>query len=202
VHDKDMARDLLTGLDPKAGRFSFQFFSDGSGRYAEVFHGTLDEVWPKIQALNTPERGVAVFVTINETDFNGRRSENIVRPRALFADADSDEQITRSMGAIEACGATPSMIVKTGRGRHFYYVCPDIPRDQFSNLQKSLIDKLGTDPAVKDLSRVMRLPGTLHLKNPVEPLSLDWRNEELEFFRIGWEIGIVASTTGHKTGAT
>ena len=36
-------------------------------------------------------------------------------------------------------------------------------------MQKSLIDKVGTDVAIKDLSRVMRLPGTLHLKNPVQP---------------------------------
>src|SRR6266487_2585748 len=169
LHDKDMARDFLTGLDPSAGKFTFQFFRDGPGTYAEIFHGTLDEVWAKVQALNTPERGVGVFVTINETDFKGRRSENIVRPRALFADADSNEQIKRCMGTIEACEATPSMIVKSGRGLHFYYVFSDIPRDQFSTLQKSLIDKLGTDPAVKDLSRVMRLPGTLHLKDPTKP---------------------------------
>jgi hypothetical protein len=169
VHDKDMARDFLTGLDPTAGRFTFQFFSDGASGYAEVFHGTLDEAWPKVQVLNTPEGGVGVFVTINETDFTGRSSKNIVRPRALFADADSDEQITRSMAVIEACGAAPSMIVKSGRGLHFYYVCSDIPRDQFSTLQKSLIDKLGTDAAITDLPRVMRLPGTLHLKDPTKP---------------------------------
>jgi AAA domain/RepB DNA-primase N-terminal domain/Primase C terminal 2 (PriCT-2) len=169
VHDKDMARDFLAGLDPRAHKFTFQFFSDGQGKYAEIFHGTLDEMWPKVQALNTPERGVGVFVTVNETDFNGRRIENIMRPRALFADADSDEQITSCMAAIEACGATPSMIVESGRGQHFYYVCPDIPLDQFCDLQKSLIDKFGSDPAVTDLPRVMRLPGTLHLKNPVKP---------------------------------
>jgi uncharacterized protein DUF3987/primase-like protein len=169
VHDKDMARDFLAGLDPSAGRFTFQFFSDGPGTYAEIFHGTLDEVWSKVHALNTPARRVGVFVTINETNFKGRRSENIVRPRALFADADSDEQITRSIEAIEACRAAPSMIVKSGRGLHFYYICADIPRDQFSTLQKSLIDKLGTDAAITDLPRVMRLPGTLHLKNPVKP---------------------------------
>jgi hypothetical protein len=169
VHDKDMARDFLTRLDPSAGRFTFQFFSDGPGTYAEIFHGTLDEVWSKIQALNTPKRRVGVFVTINETDFKGRRSENIVRPRALFADADSDEQITRSIEAIKACRAAPSMIVKSGRGVHFYYVCPDIPRDQFSTLQKSLINNLGTDAAVTDLPRVMRLPGTLHLKDLTKP---------------------------------
>src|SRR5262249_51488006 len=62
-----------------------------------------------------------------------------------------------------------SMIVESGRGRHFYWVCPDIARDQFSSLQKGLIDKLGTDAAVTDLPRVMRLPGTLHLKDQTKP---------------------------------
>jgi Protein of unknown function (DUF3987) len=169
VHDKDMAREFLAGLDPAASRFTFQFFSDGPDKYAEIFHGTLDEGWPKVQALNTPERRVGAFVTVNETDFKGRRRENIVRPRALFADADSEEQITRCIEAIEACGAVPSMIVKSGRGLHFYWICPDIPLDQFSPLQNSLIDKLGTDAAITDLPRVMRLPGTLHLKHPTNP---------------------------------
>ena len=60
------------------------------------------------------------------------------------------------------------MAVNSGRGCHFYF-CTDVPLDQFSELQKQLIAKLGTDPAVKDLPRVMRLPGTLHLKDPANP---------------------------------
>jgi hypothetical protein len=81
AHDKDMAGDFLAVLDPNASNFTFQLFSDGPGTYAEIFHGSLDEVWPKVRALNTPERRVGVFVTINETDLKGRRSENIVRTR-------------------------------------------------------------------------------------------------------------------------
>jgi hypothetical protein len=168
AHEKDMAIDFLAGLDPSASRFTFQFFSDGTGGHAEIFHGTLDEVWPKVQALNTPQRHVGVFVTIAETDFKGRRKENIVRTRALFVDADSDEQVNRCFETFKACGAAPSMVVKSGKGMHFYF-CADVPCDQFSALQKSLIDKVGTDAAVKDLPRVMRLPGTLHLKNPSKP---------------------------------
>ena len=47
-------------LDPNADRFTFQLFSDCGGRHAEIFDGTLDEVWPKVQALNTARQGVGV----------------------------------------------------------------------------------------------------------------------------------------------
>jgi hypothetical protein len=170
AHDKEMAREFLAALDPVADRFTFQLFGDGAHKHAEIFHGTIDEVWSKVEALNRPQEQMGVFVTINATDFKGRRNNNIVHPRALFADADGSEQVQRSMAAINMCGAPPSMVVTTGRGLHLYYLCRDIPLDQFCALQETLIDKLGTDPAVKDLPRVMRLPGTLHLKNPNRPL--------------------------------
>jgi hypothetical protein len=169
AHDKDTAGAFLASLDLKASKFTFQFFGDGITTKAEIFHGTLDAVWPKVQALNTPQRRVGIFVTVNETDLTGRRTENIGRPRALFVDADSDEQVQRCIKTFYACGAHPSRTVKSGRGLHFYFFADDIPLDQFTTLQKSLIQKVGTDPAIHDLPRVMRLPGTLHLKDPTKP---------------------------------
>ena len=168
THDREMARRFLAGLDPNATKFTFQFFGNGAGTYAEIFHGTLDEVWPRVLALNTQQQGAGVFVTIGETDFKGRKVENVVRARALFADADTKEQAERCVRVLKTCGVYPSMAVNSGRGHHFYF-CTDLPRDQFSVLQQQLIAKLGTDPAVKDLPRVMRLPGTLHLKDPANP---------------------------------
>lgn len=169
AHDKRMAASFLASLDPTAERFTFQFFEDGPDEYGKIFHGTLDQAWPKVEALNTLERRIGVFVTIGETDFNGRREENVLRPRALFVDADTPEQIASSINETEAAGATPSMIVKSGRGLHLYWLCSDIPRDQFSALQKRLIEKLGTDKSIHDLPRVLRLPGTLHLKDAARP---------------------------------
>jgi putative DNA primase/helicase len=170
AHDKALAKQFLSTLDPATERFTFQFFSDGDDGYAEVFHGTLDKVWPKVLALNTPERRIGFFVTINETDFGGRRTENVVRARALFVDADGHDQVQRCRDAIHTTGAQPTMVVCTSAGRaHFYWRCDDLPRDQFTPLQAALIAKLGTDPAVKDLPRVMRLPGTLHLKDSKVP---------------------------------
>jgi RecA-family ATPase len=178
AHDRDIARDFLDCLDPSTSRFTFQFFSDGPQSYAKIVHGTLDDVWQEVEAINTPERGVGVFVTINATDFKGRRTGNIVRPRALFVDADSKEQVARCLKMMADCGAKPSMIVKSSRGMHFYYLCADVPRDQFSTHQHALIDKLKADPAVKDLSRVMRLPGTLHLKDPTKPKLVELRRAD------------------------
>jgi hypothetical protein len=168
AHNKDMARDFLAVLDPKATRFTFQFFSDGSSKFAAIIHGTLDEVWPKVLALNTLERQAGVFVTISETDFKGRRLENIVKPRALFIDADSNELAGRCVDTFSACDTIPSILVKSGRGMHFYFLS-DVPLDQFRECQEKLINKMETDPAIKDLPRVMRLPGTLHLKDPTKP---------------------------------
>jgi len=168
AHDKDMARRFLTGLDPNANRFTFQFFDDRRSGRGRIIHGTLDEVWPKVMNQNTPQQGVGVFVTVNETDFKGRGTKNIKRARALFADADSKEQANRCLQIFTECGAHPSMEVNSGRGGHFYFLT-DVPLNQFTALQESLAAKLGTDPAAKDLPRVMRLPGTLHLKDPANP---------------------------------
>ena len=169
AHDKAMAAKFLTALDPTAGRFTFQFFGDGPDRYAEIFHGTLEQAWASVLVLNRLERRIGAFVTIGETDFKGRREENILRARALFVDADTPEQIASCIQGIEASGATPSMIVKSGRGIHVYWLCSDVPRDQFVAFQRDLISKLGTDTAISDLPRVMRLPGTLHLKDVTQP---------------------------------
>ena len=171
THDKVMASTFLSGLDPTATRFTFQTFDDNKDRkskaLARVLHGTLDGCFAELTRLNN--LGAGIFITISETNFLGRSTKNIVRPRALFYDADGDEQVTHATTVIEAHDAIPSMTVISGGGRHGYYICDDIPLDQFSALQKSLAAKLGTDPAVHDLPRVMRLPGMLHLKDPNTP---------------------------------
>jgi AAA domain/RepB DNA-primase from phage plasmid/Primase C terminal 2 (PriCT-2) len=169
-HDMAMAAQFLAILDPTARNFTFQFFSDGADRFAEIVHGPLDDVWPRICALNTTARQIGVFVTINKTDLRGRRQENIVGSRALFVDADNAEQVRRCEELVKGTGITPTMVVRTSADRaHFYWCCDDLVRDDFEAWQAALIEKFGTDPAVKDLSRVMRLPGTLHLKNANYP---------------------------------
>ena len=104
AHDKDMANRFLAALDPNASRFTFQFFSDHGDHHAEILNSTLDEMWPKVQALNTPSSGVGIFVTINETNLKGRNSKNILCGRASLL-----MQIARNRGSVVSGHFPPAL---------------------------------------------------------------------------------------------
>lgn len=162
----DQARRFLTALDPSAGAFCFQAFADrGRNRaLARTLHGSLNELAPTLARLN--QQGAGIFVTINEIAPGVRRlAEHVTRVRALFADADDPARLLEIEAAIARVMPAPSMIVDTSPGkRHFYWLCNDCPLESFTAAQTALIDRLGTDRTIKDLPRVMRLPGFFHLK--------------------------------------
>jgi AAA domain len=152
--DMAMAADFLTAFDPNTENFAFQLRSDIGDSYTKTVTSTLDDLWPKVSELNVPEITVGIFVLPNE------------RKRALVFKANDPEQSLRAMTILEACDVKASMLVKSSaRGLDGYFICSDIPPEQFSSLQKSLADRLGTDPDVHEL----RLPGTLNLEDPAKP---------------------------------
>jgi hypothetical protein len=171
VHDKKLAELFLAALDPTVEKFTFLSIHDTvEGKCRKAFHGTLNDYWSQqVLPLNTPEQGFGAFVTVNETDGSGgRKKSNIIRARAVFADADSPEAIERCRAHIRTTAMIPTMVVRSSPGRAQFYWVREIPLDMFTPVQTALRDKLGTDN-VTDLPRVMRLPGMLHLKQPGRP---------------------------------
>jgi len=61
------------------------------------------------------------------------------------------------------------MIVETKNGYHIYWVIKDGSIDKFVPIQKTLAQKFNSDPMITDLSRVMRIPGFYHMKDPKRP---------------------------------
>ena len=175
AYDYAQAETFLRLLDPSATKFTFQFFKDPENDThpavtpAGQQHATLKEVWPCIIRQNSLQRAAGAFVTINETDLQGRKGANITRARALFADADGPDQVDRCADFIRA-RCLPSAIVQTRPDRaHFYWFSDDLRLEDFTPLQKALATILQTDATVTDLPRVMRLPGTYNLKDPSHP---------------------------------
>ena len=168
VPDLDEALRFLRVLGPTTERFCFQTFDDVPGRkdpsLARTLHGTLTELVSVLVNLNN--RGAGVFVTINEVANNQpREAENVTRVRALFIDADDPRRIAEIEEKIARSGLEPSIAVESSPGkRHFYWLVNDCQLERFKPAQKVLIAYFGTDKAVNDLPRVMRLPGFAHRK--------------------------------------
>ena len=161
---KEEAEQFLRILHPESSSFTFQTFDDNKNRKSpslvRVFHGSLDEHWHQLVELN--DKGAGIFVTINDTDGKGRTEKNIIGVRAIFQDDDEGFHGTYPI--------TPSIQVQSSPGKfQRYWLCSDVSFEQFKDLQERLIESYGCDKNVKDLTRVFRLPGFFHRKNPDHP---------------------------------
>jgi hypothetical protein len=149
--------------------FTFQTFDDNPSRkdrtLAQIFHGTREQVHAQLVELQC--HGAGVFVTLNETDGLGRRTQNIIRVRAYAFDTDG-----APLRNGERLGLLPTAIIESSPGRYWVvYLIEDAPLDaaNFKRTQKQLAQLMESDESVCDLPRVMRLPGFLHQKNPDRP---------------------------------
>jgi hypothetical protein len=170
--DRRWAVWFLAVLAPGAESFTFQTFTDCPATrkqnrrgdpLARILHGSLDQHWDALVELS--RRVAGIYVCINETDLKGRTAANIVRVRAYFADLDGAD-----LSNLRRFGLRPHIVIQTSVGRyHAYWLIADAPLDRFQDTQRRLISLMDSDRKVKDLPRVMRLPGFPHQKDPAHP---------------------------------
>jgi hypothetical protein len=162
MQNRAEAEKFLKALDPKADTFTFQTFDEGKKKVrglTRMLHGTLAQHWETLCRLN--KAGAGVYITVNETDLKGRKAENVTRVRAVFADLDGAPL------APAKADPRPHIIVESSpKHWHAYWRVKDMPLDAklFRQAQRQLIKRLGSDPAITDLPRVLRLPGFIHQK--------------------------------------
>lgn len=156
--DLKAARRFLEILGGYDGCHTFQTFDDTPRRnrgLARILHGTLDQHADELLVLNLA--GAGVYVTVNQTDGQGRSRGNVVALRALFVDDDGE--------GLGEYPLPPTMVVHSPQGPHAYWA---LRKGEllwrFPEAQKRLAAVLRTDPKVCDLPRVMRLPGFDHCK--------------------------------------
>lgn len=123
-----------------------------------TLHGTLQDHLPLLSKLNA--EGAGVFYTVNTTDLQGRRVENIIGVRCVFVDLDC-----APLEPLYEAPLEPHFINESSPDRyHAYWIVKGITLEGFSNIQKTLAARFNGDKAVHDLPRLMRLPGFYHLK--------------------------------------
>lgn len=189
--DFAQAERFLTTLGGKDSEHVFQTFCNNSsnegsepkvkreGIKPNILVGTLSQYAKQLEVINKRESGV--FVVINETN-GGRKASDVVRVRALFADWDN---LGTGLPAISTCGLKPHIVVESSPQKyHAYWLVSDCGLDEFTPLQKAIAAKLGSDPAINNKDRVMRLPGYLHHKysdNPYFQTRIVETNENIAY---------------------
>lgn len=95
------------------------------------------------------------------------KDEDVIELPAIFADFDDDGSIQHAMDKAKAENLAPPVVVTTGRHPHvrghFYYPVEAPIKDQGLMRQglTTLAKALGGDPACKNPSRIMRVPGSV-----------------------------------------
>ena len=159
MQDILLAESFLSLLDSSTASFTFQVFGEGEQKgnhsLTRILHGSLQERLAELVALNNC--GAGVFVTINETDGRGRKTENIIRVRSIWQDDDD--------GYSGAFPLPPSMVVSSSPGKfQRYWLANDLSREDFKALMDVMVDKYGSDKNALGTNRVLRLAGFFHNK--------------------------------------
>lgn len=147
--------------------------------------------------LNNQAQGYGIFFSVNGFRGGKRSVENLTNINGFFCDIDYPHKVSRTpekireykndllMEAIEGGIPVPTAIVETKNGLHLYWIL-EAPvmlnelnpeqqnelRKQYVQVEEAILKQLGGDPAAKDLARVLRVPGTLHQKDPSDPFMI------------------------------
>ncbi len=135
------------------------------GLKLEYPSGRIAEAVENLKKHNKQNRGI--FFVVN---YGGHEDGEITRINAQFVENDSlsiEEQLAR----IEDFPLPPSMIVRTKKSLHTYWLIKDGEVSKFRTIQKRLIAQFEGDSSCVNESRVLRLPGFEHCKS--EPFMVE-----------------------------
>lgn len=143
------------------GSTIFQIFPDkGSAANPKVFSGTLKQCGPKIAAA--VREGAAAAIALNEFHRGIRKAEHVKRINAFFVDLDGNA----TLDDIKRFPIKPHIATETSPGHYqAAWRITGCPVRAYRHVQEFLAKKLGGDPNVIDVTRTMRLAGTINRKN-------------------------------------
>ena len=162
---------MLSLLD---GPQTFQAIPEGRCRakYTTTLHGGFEKLESKLRRLNS--RSLGIFFAVNETDLTGRKAENITAVRTFYADIDglpSRDEKRAKFHWLLSLPLPPSAVVETRNGlQSYHFAAAGTTPEQFERVQRGLVSAVGGDMQVRDIARILRVPGFYHLKK--EPFTV------------------------------
>jgi len=163
----------------------FCYLEDAEGRPKDLppFHDSVLD-------FNKSKQGYGMFISVNGfKSTKSRAGDNLSALQHLYVDIDAPKEVISEKGLKDfknktlkdihqLDGICPlSILIETKRGFHAYWrISPVIrsvaepeTRDVYLALLADIRSRLGGDDGAKDLARVLRVPFTLHQKDPKDP---------------------------------
>lgn len=156
------------------------------GRKLETSIMEIDAINMTLKAHN--DKSCGIYFVVN---YGGHEDADITRINAQFMECDVIP-IEEQMSQIEAFLIEPSLIVKTKKSLHTYWLMKDAEVSSFRRVQKKLAARFHGDTKCVNESRVLRLPGFNHCKE--EPVMVECIkfNPELRYTQAELEAALPA----------
>lgn len=171
VHNFEQTQAYVTALTGHPdSTLDFRCIHDtDKGVPGKALRGTLNEHYQTLLHYN--QSGYGIFCCINAMDGHGRNLANVDHIRTHIVDLDNPLSAQASYQQAVASQLKPHFGVQTSPGKYHLYwlVEPYTGNDFYSTQQRKLRQIYDGDRSVIDASRVLRVPGFYHLKDPANP---------------------------------
>lgn len=183
---------------------------EGGRIEGEVLHS-------KFLDLELNNKGYGLFFSVNGFADETRRQDHLININAVYCDIDYTKKDKSGIEEFKSdiikelsadFEVIPTAIVTTKNGLHVYWLLNepimmiDFPNEEerskwlqrWRNVEEKVISRYNADPQAKDTTRVLRVPETLHQKDPQNPYrcELVFFNQEnlytLEQLEKGFEV--------------
>jgi KaiC/GvpD/RAD55 family RecA-like ATPase len=127
-------------------------------------------------------RGAGIFFSVNQFPGGRRTKEACAGVNAWYVENDK-ATIEDQMKMYFECALPPSFMVRSKKSIHAYWLPSGVAsKENFEKIQRGLIQRFDGDPAMKDIARVLRVPGFNHNKSETPfPVELIWFEPETKY---------------------
>lgn len=186
------AEDFLACL-PGSELTQFQYFDDSEKKDPQKAKGA--SAFIRARAEQRQKDGCGVFFSVNGFK-EKRKKENLALLRAFYIDWDAQKAGAQTVDDITAGKVNmlrrllllegtflPHVIIETKGGLHCLWLVEfgehALTPEMYTEHQAEIVAYFGADPGAKDVTRVLRLPGFLHQKDPTNPFRIRFLYHDL-----------------------
>ncbi len=159
---------FLNALFECDGLIEFRYIHPNGGRTLQEYVRVCEAGDLLATSLERNAAGHGVYCGANPRLREGGKATDVQFARSLCVDFDEPDTPAEALlqRINDADLSAPTVLVFTGGGHHAYWRLqePLTDRGEYTHRQKALINALGSDKAVHDMPRVMRLPGFVNTK--------------------------------------